>query len=311
MTTATGRLRENAGSMNSAALGREVRVQGAVIVQVVLRQVGEGDHRERDPVGATQVESVRRHLHHGRLVAGIDHHRQILLNVDRLGRRALGREDDSADAPLHRAQEAGAPPVLVEQVRRQEGGGRLAVGAGDAHGRQAGAGILVQRGGQPGPWPSAPTGTSTCGTASGSSRSTHSAAAPRVDRLRGEVVAVVAETGDAEEQVTRGGEVAAIRERSHLDIRVTDNPGALDIPEQFLQSHGSGFYHSPPPLPRPGSVSADGRDLEMLEGEVGDAGECRCGHVGTEVGFLAGLVHRDEDHEAGGFGRHHPDEGRR
>ena len=100
--------------------------------------------READPVGAVQRERVRGDLHRAGAVAGVGHPAEGRLQVDRLRRRALDRLLDPADDPLHGSQQARLHADALEDVADQEGGRRLAVGAGDPGDPQLVGRVLVE-----------------------------------------------------------------------------------------------------------------------------------------------------------------------
>ena len=70
-----------------------------------------------------------------------------VLQVDRLRRGALHLLLEPAHHALDRAQQPAVAARGLEQVADQEGGGGLAVGAGDAHQLELGRGVAVEAGG--------------------------------------------------------------------------------------------------------------------------------------------------------------------
>ena len=119
------------GLVEQRALRLEVRLHRAVEVEVVLRQVREDEHREPRAREPPLRLRDRGRLHHARAVARVDHLAEEPLQVDRLGRVEPGRPRLAADAPLDVREQAGLPPVGLEDRVQQERGGRLAVRAGD------------------------------------------------------------------------------------------------------------------------------------------------------------------------------------
>ena len=147
-------------------------------IEVVLGEVGEDRRGEVDRVGAVEVQRMRGHLHHARPVARVEHLGEGALQIDGLRRRAQDLVLDPADHALHRAQQAGLAPVGFEQRPDEERRGGLAVGPGDADGRQARRRIPVEARGDR-RHRGAHGGDPDLGTPRFSGRSTTSAAAPR------------------------------------------------------------------------------------------------------------------------------------
>ena len=127
-------------------LGREVGLHRLVEVEVVLGQVREHAAREADAATPAELERVRGDLHRARAVAGVEHPPEGGLEVDRLGRRALDLLLHPAHHALDRAEQARLAPRRLEQVADQEGGGGLAVRAGDADHLELGGRIAVEAG---------------------------------------------------------------------------------------------------------------------------------------------------------------------
>ena len=105
MITATVAVSAEFGSQEQPALGGEVVLDGLVVVQVILREVGEGDRVELDAERPAQIERVRRHLHDHAPVPGRDHIGQVALDIKGLGGRSPRRQASPADTPLHGAHE--------------------------------------------------------------------------------------------------------------------------------------------------------------------------------------------------------------
>ena len=76
-------------------------------------------------------QRVRGDLHRAGAVAALEHPPEGRLQVDRLGRRPLDLLLDPADHLLDRAQQPALDAGRLEDLAEQEGGRRLAVGAGD------------------------------------------------------------------------------------------------------------------------------------------------------------------------------------
>ena len=126
------------------ALGEEVVLHVGVEVEVVLGQVGEQGQLEADRVDPVQGERVRGDLHRAGAVAALEHAAEGLLEVDRLRGRALDLLLDRADHLLDGAQQARLDRRRLEHLAEQEGGRRLAVGAGDPRHPQLGRRVAVE-----------------------------------------------------------------------------------------------------------------------------------------------------------------------
>ena len=153
------------------ALGLEVCLHRAVVVEVVLREVREGDGREARALDATLRDGVRGDLHHGGLAAVVAHLREEGLQFERTrrgvvrgdllrldgcpaeeaekGRRRQGRRCDVGD----RRDEAGGDAAVVENLPEERGGRRLAVGPRHAEHVDRGRGVAVGSAGEGGDLP--------------------------------------------------------------------------------------------------------------------------------------------------------------
>ena len=74
-----------------------------MIIEVVLREVGENADIELDAADPLLLQRVRTDFHHASLAIGTEHLRHHLLDFERLGRGALRRNDALADLVSHRA----------------------------------------------------------------------------------------------------------------------------------------------------------------------------------------------------------------
>jgi hypothetical protein len=122
--------------LEEPSLGEPVVLEGAVEVEMILRQVREDRHVERQAVGAREGQRVRRHLHRHAADAAVAHVREHRLQIERLGRRLVGRACLVAEHVADRADHAGGQAVRAEQRLDQIRGRRLAVRASDADERQ-------------------------------------------------------------------------------------------------------------------------------------------------------------------------------
>ncbi len=143
--------RGRARACEQRRLRLEVRVERAVVVEVLVAEVGEARGREPGAVDPVLVQRVRRHLHRDRARARIAHACEQLLQVAGLrgGVRAVVRSGDRLprDARTDGPDHTGAVTCGLRDHLEHVGRGRLAVGAGDpehAHRRRR---VVEQRGG--------------------------------------------------------------------------------------------------------------------------------------------------------------------
>ncbi len=128
-------------------LGREVRRERAVEVQVVAGEVGEHDEREPGPVDAVLRQGVAGHLGGGGRAAGVDHLPQQRLEDRRLRGGEAARQLLVAHPGADGADEAGRRPQGAQQLVDEGGDGRLPVGAGDPDQGELVGGVAVHVGG--------------------------------------------------------------------------------------------------------------------------------------------------------------------
>ena len=114
------------------ALGVEVVFQGAMVIQMVLGQIGEHGRLEGDAVHAVLMQGVGGDFHRHGAAAIRAHGGQMLLNFQGLRRGVSGRDQLAAQVVMNRAKQTAAHLGLIEQVMNQEANGGLAVGARDA-----------------------------------------------------------------------------------------------------------------------------------------------------------------------------------
>ena len=149
--------------------------------------------------------------------------REGRLQVDRLRRRPHHLLLDPADDLLHRPQQAALRPGRLEDLAQEEGGRRLAVGAGDADHLQPRRRVALEarrqrRHRRP------RVGDHDLRRADRQLALDHQRRRPRLDHVDGEVVAVDARAGDAEEE-RAGPRLAAVEgEVGDLGGAVADDP---------------------------------------------------------------------------------------
>ena len=111
-------------------LGGEIALHVAVVIEVILREVGEGRRRKVDTIHPPLVQPVRRSLHRGMADVGRHEVMQQPVQRHRIGRRVDARR---GKAPL----DAGGADIDRPEIQRlpdlagETGHARLAVGAGD------------------------------------------------------------------------------------------------------------------------------------------------------------------------------------
>ncbi len=131
-------------------LGPQVLREGLMVVEVVVREVGEDAAREVQAPDAVLHDGVRRALHEAVAAPGIDHLAEQGVEPDgvRRGVRGLGA------ARAHAVDDRRNEPRLVaqspEQLVEERGRGGLAVGARNAHQLELAARVAVPRRGQVG-----------------------------------------------------------------------------------------------------------------------------------------------------------------
>ena len=196
-------------ALEQACLGREVRVAGAVQLQVLGGDPREDRGPERDVVDAMHLEPVRRRLERDVGAPAVADAGELGLQLRRLRRRLARRIGDhrvvgpAIDGGDRRGGDARSAPRVPEQRRR----GGLAVGASDPRDAEArGSGGRRRRaasaesatGGCRRRAPAGPTAS----TAASGRRSATTATAPRVDRVAAEPMPVGAQPGDGDEQAS-------------------------------------------------------------------------------------------------------------
>src|SRR5205807_7426588 len=124
-------------------LRREVILHCAVIIEVILREVGEDADVEFNTADTLLFERVRADFHDASLAVSAQHLRHHLLDFERLGRGALRRNDALADLVSHRANQAAVNSRGFHNLFHHESHGGLAVRAGDTNDPQLFAWMLV------------------------------------------------------------------------------------------------------------------------------------------------------------------------
>ena len=131
------------------ALGLAVGLEALVEVEMVAGQVREDGDVEGDLVEAVEGEAVAGGFDDGVLAARLDHLAEEALDLGRLGGgHAVGVAVDvgPGHVGIDGAETADAGAGGFEDGREDVGGGRLAVGAGDADDGEVAAGVAVEGG---------------------------------------------------------------------------------------------------------------------------------------------------------------------
>ncbi len=116
---------------------------------MVASEVEEGRDVEDHPVHPAEHQRVAGHLHRTRLDTALAHDREEPVEVGRLGGGELGLHIDPGDAGADRAHDGGGQAGGAEALLEDAGGGRLALGAGDADDGQVGGRVAVDPGREP------------------------------------------------------------------------------------------------------------------------------------------------------------------
>ena len=85
-------------------------------IEMVLGQVGEDGDVPFESAGAFLREGVRGDFHHRRFATGVRHLGEQFLKVERLGRRAHGRQNALADFIADGADQPTAQPGIFANV---------------------------------------------------------------------------------------------------------------------------------------------------------------------------------------------------
>ena len=109
---------------------------------MVLRQIGEDRHVERDTRDSMQSQRVGGDLHHHGAVARIHHVGHQLLEIGRLGSGVLDCAVLISHSGSDGANQTGSLIGFAQDGLAKEGGRGLAVSPGDTHRRQSGGGVV-------------------------------------------------------------------------------------------------------------------------------------------------------------------------
>ena len=142
--------REGAGGqlIEEALLGLDVFGEGAVVVEVIVRDVREDPGGELQTRDALLHHAVRAHLHEAVRHPFGQHLGQQFVEADGIRRGVRAGDRALTDADLHRADQSALVAQRAEQAEEQCGRAGLAVGARDAHELQLPGGLIMEIGGQ-------------------------------------------------------------------------------------------------------------------------------------------------------------------
>ena len=228
--------------VEEAFLAVAVGGEGLVVVQVVVRQVGEDGDLEFQAGDPLLVHGVGTDLHEAVGAALVRHPGEQAVELDGVGGGVGGLQPLAVDVVGDGGDQAAAPAQVGEQVVEQRDGGRLAVGPGDAHQMQF-AGRVVEPvvGGQR--QGAAAVGYFHQGDAF------HRFQAGRVvlvddgrgagfDGFADEPVSVGFRAGDGDEQRTGAAGARVEGQFFNLAFQVTAGGHYIDALQYFIESHG-------------------------------------------------------------------------
>ena len=131
-------------AVEEQALGGEVLLHGLVIVEMVAGEIGENGYVEIDSGDAALVEAMAGNFGDELGGSAADAFGHQLEEVARLGRGVDGRADFAGQMIFNCPDENGGARGGVEEGFGEEGGCRLAVGAGDAGGGERALGMAEE-----------------------------------------------------------------------------------------------------------------------------------------------------------------------
>ena len=219
----------------------EVLLHGAVVVEVVVAEVGEDADVEVDALDPRLDERVARDLHGHRVartirLLAVPHAGQDPLDLGRLGRRPGAREGSH-----HVGRAARRGEDVTEQLRH----GRLAVGARHTDHQEVPCRVLVEGCRQPGHDGAHRAGRHPCLHDVAVEQVwdevlTQQADRPALHGLGGVDVPVAHVAGNTAEEVPRHDPAAVVGDAADVDGRgVTDRLDHLYVVEEEVHRHGS------------------------------------------------------------------------
>ena len=133
-------------SIEEQFLGPDILDKGAVIVQMVVREVCENSASELQPPDTLLHQRVRRHLHKAVVAARINHLAQHSIQADGIG-CGMGRLNLTlANTIDHRRNQSRTISQRTKQIAEQRGNRSLAIGTRHTYQLQLMRGVVVEGG---------------------------------------------------------------------------------------------------------------------------------------------------------------------
>ena len=228
-------------------LGIEVALHRAMVVEMVVAQVGEHGDLARESEGAALHQGVAAHLDRHALDAALHHLAQQSVEFQG-SRRGQGRRPGLVPDPdAGGADDAGAPAGGAEDGLQHPGGRGLAVGAGDADDPQCALGMAVKARGRLSQRPPRLLDFHHGLTSDRGPALHHHRGGSRLERLPRVAPAVLAQPGDPEEHRARGHPARVAAQPRDLAVGGPGDTVDVDLLEQAGERHGvlTGASHGP------------------------------------------------------------------
>jgi hypothetical protein len=143
---ATGAAGAEAEFLEKEGFGGEIVLHVAVVIEVVLGEVGEDGGVEFDGIDAVLDQGVAGDFHGAGFGSGGEHAGEEFLGFEGVWGGAGGGEFFASEGVMDGADEAAGFVQFIEEVFDEVGGGGFAVGAGDADNFEMTGGVLVKAG---------------------------------------------------------------------------------------------------------------------------------------------------------------------
>ena len=131
--------------MKPIGLGTEVRIHRAMIIEMVLTQIGENAGIKSNRCHALLVDAVRGNFHRHTTAAVIAHACDQLQKRHRIGRGVRGGRNRFAIIDQHRAKQASAMPLSFHHMMNKKRGGGFSIRAGHSGHREITPRMACQR----------------------------------------------------------------------------------------------------------------------------------------------------------------------
>ena len=223
-------------------LGEEVLLHRRVVVEMILREVGEHRHRVPDAVDAVLIEPVRGDFHRDGGHALVGHPGDEALQIGRLGRRPRERLGPTVDPDAGSADDPRGPSVRSEDRLEQERGRGLPVRAGHADDRHRVGRPPVERR-RDRPHRRADIRHVDLGHVQVQPAVDHDGRRPARDRVAREGMAVGRAPGHAEEQGARPRVVRAVADARDEHVAVASELGSRQVTDEVVERSGVGRGH--------------------------------------------------------------------